>query len=335
MSHEPALALLHIASPTEGEQTIAITHSPFNIGRAPANDVQLAHQLVSRHHARLLFLAGEMVLLDLNSANGTMVGQQRLAPSEPHALSYGEPFHIGPYTLQLEAAPAVSARQVPEVAPEAAAPGEQPFRLPVEPAPEASEEAGRPRHVTPPPSAPPPAPAAGESQPYDATFGLPGDASRYLQYLPPIYHDDPFLRRFLLAFEGLLAPVEQTVDSFDLYLDPRTAPAFFLEQLAAWLGLTLDEKWPEEKRRAVMAEAAELYRLQGTRAGLIRHLEICTGLTAEIVEPEDRPFHFQVVLRVPAGQAIDQAAVERIIQNNKPAHTTHALEIVPERQARN
>jgi len=332
MSHEPALALLRIASPTEGEQTIAITHSPFNIGRAPANDLQLSHQLVARHHARLLFLAGEMVLLDLNSANGTMVGQQRLVPSEPHALSYGEPFHIGPYTLQMEAAPAISARQVPEVAPEAAAPGEQPFQPQVELAPEAPKEADRPRQVTPPPpSAPPPAPAEGESQPYDGAFGLPGDASRYLQYLPPIYHGGPFLGRFLLAFEGVLAPVEQTVDSFDLYLDPRTAPAFFLDQLAAWLGLTLDEKWPVEKRRAVMAEAAELYRLRGTRAGLIRHLEICTGLTAEIVEPEDRPFHFQVVLRVPAGQAVDQASVERIIQANKPAHTTHALEIAPER----
>jgi phage tail-like protein len=128
----------------------------------------------------------------------------------------------------------------------------------------------------------------------------------------------------------VLAPIEQVVDSFDLYLGPRTAPAFFLDQLAGWLGLTLDEKWPVEKRRAVMAEAAELYRRRGTRWGLARHLQLYLDIEPEILEPEDRPYHFAVVLRVPPSRPVDRTAVERIIEANKPAHTTYELRIVPE-----
>jgi phage tail-like protein len=176
-----------------------------------------------------------------------------------------------------------------------------------------------------------PEPPEGERVRYGEAFGLPGDCSRYLQYLPPIYAADPFLGRFLLAFEGVLAPIEQTVDHFDLYLSPRTAPAYFLEHLARWLGIDLDEKWPSATRRALLAEAIELYRRRGTRWALSRHIEICTGVAPEIVEPEEQPFHFRVILRVPAGQAVDRAAVERIIQADKPAHTTYELQTVESR----
>ncbi len=314
------LALLHITNPDGSEQTVPITRSPYNIGRIETNDLPLAHPLVSRHHARLLFQGEEIVLIDLNSSNGTFVGAQRLAPSDPHRLSYRDVFTIGPYALRLE--------PIPTETPEAPA-GEAPVAP--EEASQAEEEAPRPsrRRRPGPPERPPEPPAPPTpALPYDETFGIPRDESRYLRYLPPIYHHDPFLGRFLLAFEGILAPIEQTVDSFDLYLDPRTAPPHFLDQLAAWLGLTLDEKWPLDKRRAVLAEAAELYRRRGTPRGLARHLQIYTGIEPEIVEPEDRPYHFVVRLRLSPGQEVDRATIERIIDANKPAHTTYSLEIV-------
>jgi phage tail-like protein len=166
-----------------------------------------------------------------------------------------------------------------------------------------------------------------EFQELDAVFGVPDDRSRYLDFLPPIYEEQPFLGQFLLAFEGILAPIEQTVDNFDIYLDANTTPKDFLDRLAYWLGLSLDEKWPEEKRRAVVSEAAELFRRRGTRWSLIRHLEIYAGLTPEVEESTDRPHHFKVTLRVPKKWEGDRETVERIIQVNKPAHTTFDLEI--------
>lgn len=311
-------AKLRIRFPDGSEQVVAVTKPTFNIGRVSSNDLPLAHQQVSRQHARLLFEGDRIQLIDLNSSNGTFVGQTRLTPNVPFPIAYGQAFRIQPFTLHLEAVPSAVPAQ------EAA---------PATPLPDA--ESSPPKAVQvgvielPLPPMPPKATLAGNgSLPYDDAFGLPHDASRYLKYLPPIYHTDGFLGQFLLAFEGILTPIEQLIDHFDLYLDPRTTPAFFLERLASWLDLSLDEKWPLEKRRTLVAEAAELYWRRGTRWSMSRHLEIYTGITPEISEPPDRPHHFQVVLRVPLGQTVDRMMVERIIRANQPAHTTYKLEIV-------
>ncbi|MHB0858029.1 MAG: FHA domain-containing protein [Anaerolineae bacterium] len=312
-----ALALLHVTAPDGTESVVPVTQSPFNIGRTPGNHLELPHPLVSRNHARLLVHGGEIVLIDLNSSNGTLVGALRLAPSEPHALNYGVAFQIGPFTLALEPAPRVTDTPWPnEVA-------EQPSAG----SPTATSTSSGPASQS------PPARPAGlvEESVYDRHFGLPQDTSRYMQYLPPIFQVEPFLGRFLLAFEGILAPIEQTVDNIDLYLAPRTTPEFFLDRLAGWVGLALDEKWPFEKRRALLAEAADLYRLRGTRRGLVRHIEIYAGIAPEVDEPQEQPFHFSVRLSLPPGQSVDRATLERIILANKPAHTTFALEIVEQR----
>ncbi|HOG46166.1 MAG TPA: phage tail protein [Anaerolineae bacterium] len=299
MTPTPPLGQLRVTLPDGAEETVPVGRSPFNIGRAAENDLVLADPLVSGSHARLLFQGEEMVLIDLNSAGGTMVGERRLEAGDPCPIVYGQAFQVGPYTLRLEPTKAAGRAIRPE----------RPAR----------------REAAPPPR--PPEPPEGGLIAYDDAFGLPPDRSRYLRYLPPIFEDDPFLGRFLLAFEGILAPIEQTVAGFDLYLDPHTAPSFFLDQMARWLGLTLDEKWPLAKRRAVLAEAAELYRRRGTRWGLSRHIEIYCDSAPEIIEPEDRPCHFQVILRLPQGLAVDRTAIERIIEANKPAHATYELQI--------
>jgi phage tail-like protein len=187
--------------------------------------------------------------------------------------------------------------------------------------------------AAPPPQAPPPAgppgPPLSENgrERYDAFFGLPKDESRYVRFLPPLYSGLPFLGSFLLAFEAVLTPIEQIVDHFDLYLDPGTSPERFLDQLARWLGLTLDEKWPPEKRRAVLKESAELYRRRGTRWGLSRHIEIYAGVPPKITEPKNRPHHFKVSIKLPKSARVEEETLRRIVAANKPAHATYELEV--------
>ncbi|NOZ05231.1 MAG: FHA domain-containing protein [Chloroflexi bacterium] len=318
MDNVQVLAMLRIETPDEPERVIPVAESPFNIGRSKANQLQLPHDRVSRHHARLLFEGDQIRLVDLKSSNGTQVGKTKLTPNDPYTLSYHETFSIGPYVLRLEATPEVAAQETAEpVAGITVGVEEMPVLA-------VAQEVGSGTPGL------PEAPPADLAQPSDDDlFGLPANRSRYLQYLPPIYRDDPFLGRFLLAFEGVLLPVEQVVDNFDLYLDPRTVPPLFLDQLASWLALTLDEKWPIGKRRAVVAEAAALYRRRGTRWSLSRILEIYTGVVPKIIEPEDQAHHFDVVLRIPKGQHVDRPTVERIIETNKPAHTTYTLKIQP------
>jgi len=329
MSPTDVLAQLTVTMPDGEEHVVPVTQAEFNIGRVQENDLQLPERMVSRHHARLQLEGGSISLIDLGSSNGTTVGEVRLPPNEPYAISFGETFRIGSYSLRLEpisAQAGVDASEHEAERTEEAADGRVPLSPP-EPSPVPHVKLGTTEAPPPPPTGPLPVVPKEPEILYTDSFGLLPDQSRYLQHLPPIFGEQPFLGRFLLAFEEILTPVEQIVDNFHLYLDPDMAPDFFLEQLAAWLGLSLDERWSPEKRRTVVSEAADLYRRRGTRWGLRRHLEIYTDIVPEIIEPEDQPHHFQVILRVPSGQELDRDTVDRIIRAEKPAHTTYTLEI--------
>ncbi len=48
--------------------------------------------------------------------------------------------------------------------------------------------------------------------------------SSYLEYLPALFRDDEFMGQFLLIFESILKPVENTVDNLPLYFDSLMTP---------------------------------------------------------------------------------------------------------------
>ena len=155
------------------------------------------------------------------------------------------------------------------------------------------------------------------------------DRSRLLNYLPGIYADDFFLDGFLRIFESIWAPLERQIDQLYNYFDPRMTPADFLPWLGTWVDLALDENWPVARRRMLIERAADLYRRRGTAGALRDYLEIYAGAPPEIIEDGDEanPFHFSVVLRVPDPAAIEQDRVRRIIEEEKPAHTTYTLRV--------
>jgi phage tail-like protein len=180
---------------------------------------------------------------------------------------------------------------------------------------------------------------------------LPGvevGVSSYVQYLPAPYQLDPFVGRFLLIFESILGPIEQTIDTLASYFDPRLAPPELLPWLASWVGVELDEHWPLERRRQLIVWAARLYGLRGTRRGLREHLRLYTGRTPLIVENFDglrlgqdavlglstqvgsdspRANALHVTVFADASDALDERIVRQIIELEKPAHVAYTLEI--------
>jgi phage tail-like protein len=133
----------------------------------------------------------------------------------------------------------------------------------------------------------------------------------------------------LLIYESVWEPLERRQDHLALYFDPRTCPAELLPWLARWLELQLDPHWPESRRRALVAEAMELYRWRGTAYGMTRMLEVCTGLTPSITEDPAQPHTFRIALRIPAGHDVRREVVEELVRAHKPAHVGYVLEIAP------
>ena len=95
---------------------------------------------------------------------------------------------------------------------------------------------------------------------------------------------ESFLRRYLAIFEGTLREMDQRSQHRDSLLDPHAAPAEVLPWLAGFLGLEVDERWPESVLRQLIAQAAWLFRFRGTVAGLQRFLEIYLGIPVIILE---------------------------------------------------
>jgi phage tail-like protein len=160
--------------------------------------------------------------------------------------------------------------------------------------------------------------------------------------LPAVYQEDDFTQRFTSALDSVLAPLPSTLDNLVAYLDPKLTPTDFLEWLAGWVGVVLDENWPLERQRTFVAEAVELYRWRGTVKGVSALVALYAGVEPEIVdtggvewsptpngrvpgEPEPR---FTIRLRVPDRSAVDVDRLDAIIRAAKPAHVLHQIELV-------
>ena len=68
-----------------------------SIGRSRDNDIHLADERASRHHARIELQQGVSVICDLGSVNGTFVNGQRVMRQ---ALSNGDEIRIGESRLR-------------------------------------------------------------------------------------------------------------------------------------------------------------------------------------------------------------------------------------------
>ncbi len=320
---------LIVTAPDQEPEIVVLDRPVIRIGRlaAPESDITLAHGLVSRRHAQVFCDREPYRITDLGSSNGTLVNDIPLPGNEVRELRDGDAIAIGPFTLRYEAPRT-------EGEPEAK-PGAEPEPGPEKPATKGAQAEPEPfgglrvQEAPPPPPREPPAErAARPSEPEARQWvGMPFDRSRWLQYLPYIYSEHPFLGRYLLILEDLFGPLDQTVAHFDLFLDPRTAPESFLAVLADWLGLVLDDRWPAEQRRAILRSAVELYDFCGTKRGLIRLLEASTECHVEVEENTDGPHTFRVVLTPPKGQTVDESMVRHLIDTNKPTHTVYELQI--------
>lgn len=161
-----------------------------------------------------------------------------------------------------------------------------------------------------------------------------------IEGLPGLYQEDDFTQRWLSAFDDVLAPVFLSLDSLPGYLDPAITPDDFLDWLAGWVGVLLDENWPIERRRDFVSQAADLYRMRGTSAGLAAHVRIFTGGDVEVEESgavtwsprsggplPGRPGYSLLVRVSGTGEPVDRDRLERLVATAKPAHTVHKVEL--------
>lgn len=158
--------------------------------------------------------------------------------------------------------------------------------------------------------------------------------------LPAIYQCAPGspLDAVLEVAGTLPQPVEDLLATVEQLFDPRRAPEQMLPFLAQWLDLDRflvtrgsggEAVFPTGSGhlRELCATAAELSRERGTRAGLLRFLEVATGCTGFRIEENigrdgvARPFHLLVT--APAKTSDYEALIHAIVAYEKPAYVTY------------
>ena len=184
----------------------------------------------------------------------------------------------------------------------------------------------------------PPDPGSGSRR--GMVPGLPSPAP-LLHRLPGVLQDDDFTQRFVAAFDDAYAPILTTLDSLACYFDPRLAPGDFVDHLASWVGVELDDSWTLAQRRRIVAGAALLHRRRGTRRGVEEALALaltarvtvtdtggCTwSLTPGGPLPGSAPARMEVRVEVAEPSAVDPRRVESLIEATKPAHVAHTVTV--------
>jgi phage tail-like protein len=163
------------------------------------------------------------------------------------------------------------------------------------------------------------------------------------ELLPGVYLEDPLAQRFTEGLDTVLAPVFVTLDCLDAYLNPWLTPRDLLPWLASWVGIELDETWPEDRQRAMVAAAARLHRDRGTHRGLVDYLQLFTGGEIEVNEsggarwsaepgalpPGEAVPRLQVIVRVSDPNSVNRARLDRAVRDARPAHMPYQVEVLP------
>jgi len=93
---------LRISGPGGVERTVELAGN-MSIGRTADNGIVLDDTQVSRCHAMLLVQDDAVLLLDMESSNGTSVNGAPARPDEPVLLANGDVVVIGRVLLRYEA----------------------------------------------------------------------------------------------------------------------------------------------------------------------------------------------------------------------------------------
>jgi len=183
-----------------------------------------------------------------------------------------------------------------------------------------------------------------------ATIGIEvGGYARYLRFLPEMYERDRLLSRFLMLFESFWQPLDRQVDTISEYFDVDLTTKRMVDFMGSWVGMMPESALPDDRKRALVKNAVELYRKRGTRLGLKRFLELVTGGSAHIEEHRSSdlvlgpnafmghetalgkgnvPHSFTVYVSIPAQvrDVLDwETVLANLIEREKPAHTQYSL----------
>jgi hypothetical protein len=91
---------LSLYTDTDTPQVVPVTKDRLTIGRELDNDITLDDSQISRHHLTLTRQGEQLIVEDMQTANGTLVNDQPL--TEPYTLQSGDVIRLGAVVIRVE-----------------------------------------------------------------------------------------------------------------------------------------------------------------------------------------------------------------------------------------
>lgn len=96
---QPGTLYIYCRSGELAGQNIIIPKQGLTIGRGQKNQLRMKERSVSRRHATILVVKSGVYIRDENSALGTYVNRERIAPNVPVSLKHGDVIQTGYYQV--------------------------------------------------------------------------------------------------------------------------------------------------------------------------------------------------------------------------------------------
>jgi eukaryotic-like serine/threonine-protein kinase len=93
---------IQVLLPDRTVRMVQIISNEMYVGREPSTDLVLEHPKISRQHVRIQYKDGQYWITDLNSRNGSFLGDARMNPGEPVVWQADQALRIGEVLLRLK-----------------------------------------------------------------------------------------------------------------------------------------------------------------------------------------------------------------------------------------
>lgn len=106
------------------------------------------------------------------------------------------------------------------------------------------------------------------------------NSKSFINFLPLIYHDKDFLKKYLFGLQTSMIPINTKITNINEEFTAQNS--HYIDWLSSWFGITYGDIIDEKAKRRVVANAVELYQTRGTKEYYKKLIKSLVNIDIEI-----------------------------------------------------
>ncbi len=160
-----------------------------------------------------------------------------------------------------------------------------------------------------------------------------------INFLPLIYHNKDFLKRFLFGLQSSAIDINEKIFNISEEFNPKNT--HFIDWLSSWFGITYGKTISEKAKRKITANAVTLYKIRGTKTYFKKLIKYLVNIDIEIDDNRYSPRNrdkstkkeraFTIIIKDKISEDLNEEAkiygiIKSVIEKEKPINTKLFIE---------